>query len=123
MNTFTANFLDSFASLTEEEFHNEEIRQQLANDHARMLDILSTTKKLILAAPMTLLTVKDAAYILEEDPDDIRGLIENNQELFALDGWKDPHLTVRAFFRLAGLLQDNPLAQECISQLLNIALK
>ena len=93
---------------------------------SRFTDELSgirTHDLLILAAPMTLLTVEDAAYILEEDPDDIRGLIENNQELFALDGWKDPHLTVRAFFRLAGLLQDNPLAQECISQLLNIALK
>ena len=123
MNTFTADCLDSFASLTEEEFHNEEFRQQFANDHARMLDLLSTTKKLILANPMTLLTVEDAAYILEEDPDDIRGLIEDNQELFTLDGWREPYLTVRAFFRLAGLLPDNPLAQEGISQLLTIARK
>jgi len=123
MNTFTANCLGSLASLTEEEFHNEEIRQQLANDHARMLDILSTVKELILTNPMKVLTVDYAAFILEEDPDDIRGLIEENQELFTLDGWREPYLTVRAFFRLAGLLQDNPLAQECISQLLNIALK
>ena len=123
MNTFTANCLGSLASLTEEEFHNEEIRQQLANGHARMLDILSTVKELILTNPMKVLTVDYAAFILEEDPDDIRGLIEENQELFTLDGWREPYLTVRAFFRLAGLLQDNPLAQECISQLLNIALK
>ena len=123
MNTFTANCLDSFASLTEEEFHNEEFRQQLANDHAKMLDILSTAKELILTNPMKRLTVEYVAFILEEDPEDIRGLIEENQKLFELDGWKEPYLTVRAFFRLAGFLPDNPIAQECISQLLNIALK
>jgi len=123
MNTFTTNCLDFLASLTEEKFHNEEFRQQFVNDHARMLDILSTAKELILTNPMKVLSVEYAAFILEEDPDAIRGLIEDNQELFTLDGWKEPYLTVRAFFRLTGLLPDNPLAQECISQLLNIALK
>lgn len=123
MNTLTANYLDRFASISEEEFHDEEVLQQLMNDRTRMLDVLSTAKELILTNPMKLLTVEDAAYILEEDSDDIRGLLEENLELFMLDGWKEPYLTIRAFFRLAGLLPNNPLAQECVSQLLNIALK
>lgn len=123
MNTFAADYIDRFACITEEEFHDEELRQHFTNVRTRMLNIVSTAKELILTNPMKLLTVEDAAYILEEDPDDIRSWIEENQELFTLDGWKEPCLTIRAFFRLAGLLPNNPLAQECVSQLLNIALK
>ena len=123
MNTFTANCLDSFASLTEEEFHNEDNRRQIQKDLERAQSILSTVKELLMLDSSYPLTVEDAAYILEEDALKLQEIIKENQSLLSLDGWKEPYLTVRALFRLATFLPKNPIAQECIYQLLNIALK
>lgn len=69
MNTLNANYLDRFASISEEEFHDEEVLQQLMNDRTRMLD-----------------------------------------------GWKEPYLTIRAFFRLAGLLPNNQSSRSGMRQ-------
>ena len=123
MNIVTSHYLDLIANLTEEEFHDEEIRQHLQNEIGRIQDILSTVKELLLAKPTTLLTVEDAAYILEEDPVELWDLVEQHEELLTLDGWKEPYLSIRAFFRLTTFLPENPIAQECVSQLLNAALK
>ena len=92
-------------------------------EHIAVQDILSTVKELLLTKPTTLMTVEDAAYILEEDPLELWDLVEQHEELLTLDGWKEPHLSIRAFFRLTTFLAENPIAQECVSQLLNIALK
>lgn len=123
MNTFSAECCDRLANLTEEEFRDEETRRQFQKDLDRMQSILSTVKEWILAKPETLLTLEDVAYIFEKDPLELRELMEENQSLLALDGWKEPYLTVRVLFRLATLLPKNPVAQECVDQLLNIALK
>ena len=123
MNIVTSDYINRLANLTEEDFHDEEIQQHLQNESGRIQDILSTVKELLLVKPTTLLTVEDAAYILEEDPMELLSLIEQHEELLTFDGWKEPYLTIRAFFRLATFLPDNPLAQECVCQLLNIALK
>ena len=123
MNIVTSDYINRLASLTEEDFHDEEIQQHLQNESGRIQDILSTVKELLLARPTTLLTIEDAAYILEEDTLELLDLIEQHEELLTFDGWKEPYLTIRAFFLLATFLPENPLAQECVCQLLNIALK
>ena len=123
MNTFTAECCDRFVALSEEEFHNEETRRHLQKDIERMQSILSTVKELLMLDSSYPLTVEDAAYILEEDPLELHEIIKENQSLLSLDGWKEPYLPVRALFRLATFLPKNPIAQECVYHLLNIALK
>ena len=123
MNIVISDYINRLANLTEEEFHDEEIRQHLQNKIGRIHDILSTVKELLLAKPTTLLTVEDAAYILEEDPLELWDLVEQHVELLTLDGWKEPYLTIQAFFHLTTFLPENPIAQECVSQLLNAVLK
>ena len=123
MNTFTVECCDRFAALSEEEFHNEDNRRQIQKDLERMQSILSTVKELMMVDTSYPLTVEDAAYILEEDALKLQEIIKENQSLLSLDGWKEPCLTVRVLFRLATFLPKNPIAQECVYQLLNIALK
>ena len=123
MNTFTAECCDRFVALSEEEFHNEDNRRQIQKDLERAQSILSTVKELLMLDSSYPLTVEDAAYILEEDALKLQEIIKENQSLLSLDGWKEPYLTVRALFRLATFLPKNPIAQECVYQLLNIALK
>ena len=123
MNTYTAECCDRFVTLSEEEFHNEETRRHLQKNIERMHSILSTVKELLMLDSSYPLTVEDAAYILEEDPLELHEIIKENQSLLSLDGWKEPYLPVRALFRLATFLPKNPIAQKCVYQLLNIALK
>ena len=123
MNTFSAAMIDTLANLTEEEFHSESQREHLLKEFNRMTSIFETVHELFLLEKSALFHVDEMAELFEEDPNLIRTVIDSNSRLLTLDGMMDDYLSLHAVFRLATLLPQNPIAQECVSQLLNIALR
>jgi len=121
MNTFSADLIDTLANLTEEEFHSEPDR--LLKELNRMTNILETVHELFLLEKSTLFHIDEVAEFFEEDPAHIQTVITSNSKLLTLDGMTDDYLSLHAVFRLATLLPQNPVAQECISQLLDTALR
>ena len=121
MKTFSANLIDTLTNLTEEEFHSEP--DHLLKEFNRMTNILETVHKLFLLKKSTLFHIDEMAELFEEDPAHIQTVITSNSRLLTLDEMTDDYLSLHALFRLASLLPQNPIAQECISQLLDTALR
>lgn len=123
MNVFTAKMINRFASLTEEEFHCEEKSPHMLAELMKNQQILQTAKELLSLNSTEVFQVDEVAEIFEEKGETLLGLLEENRQLLTLDGATDYYLSVRAVFRLATLLPQNPIAQECVCQLMNIALR
>lgn len=123
MNSFSADMIDTLANLTEEEFRSHFQRDRLLEELNRMTTIRETVHELLLLENSALFHIDEMAELFEEDPNLIRTVIASNAKLLTLDGMLDDYLSLRAVFRLATLLPQNPIAQECVSQLLNIALR
>ena len=123
MNTFSAAMIDTLAKLTEEEFHSRPQRDRLMKELNRMTSMIETVHELLLLEKSTLFHIDEMAELFEEDPAHIQAVITSNSRLLTLDGMMDDFLSLRAVFRLASLLPQNPIAQECVSQLLDTTLR
>jgi len=123
MNTYTSAIIDRLTSLTEAEFHNDETRANLLKELMHSQQLLCTVQELLCLNSTELLSVDEIADLFQESSVSIQALVEENQKILTLDGMSDQYLSTRAVFRLASLLPNNPIAQECVSQLLNIALR
>ena len=123
MNTYTAEYRNRFDQLTDEEWGIKEIHQEMKDELIEIMSITSAAEAALEMPEDETCTIEDAAGAFGEAPETIRDLVEEHQALLALDGWKEPYLSFRAFLRLATLLPHNWIAQEYVWQILDRALK